>query len=304
MNLAGKTLFVTGASRGIGLAIGLRAARDGANVVVVAKTVEPHPKLPGTIFTAAAEIEAAGGHALAVRCNVRSEDGEITHAVAAAVERSGGIDVVVNNASAAIRLARRHGADRREGVRPDDVDRPPRHLSRHAGGAPASRAGAANPHILTLAPPIALAVEVGRRFAGVHVQEIRDDAADARGSPPEFASAGSPPTHCGRARRSRPPRCRTCWAATRSIKASRTPDIVADAAYLDPRFATRAPPPATRSSTRACCARTASRTCPATPCRPARRSCRTSSSTRREPDRRAHRARRGRRSPPRRGWSR
>ena len=102
MSLAGKTLFITGASRGIGLAIGLRAARDGANVVVVAKTVEPHPKLPGTIHTAAAEIEAAGGKALAVQCDVRSED-EIARAVQLAAERFGGIDAVVNNASA-IRL--------------------------------------------------------------------------------------------------------------------------------------------------------------------------------------------------------
>ncbi len=96
-NLSGKTLFISGASRGIGLAIGLRAARDGANVVVAAKTVEPHPKLPGTIYTAAAEIEAAGGHALAVQCDVRSED-DIARAIAAAVERFGGIDIGVNNA--------------------------------------------------------------------------------------------------------------------------------------------------------------------------------------------------------------
>ncbi|MDP9165707.1 MAG: SDR family oxidoreductase [Actinomycetota bacterium] len=101
MSLAGKTLFITGASRGIGLAIGLRAARDGANVVVVAKTVEPHPKLPGTIHTAAAEIEAAGGKALAVQCDVR-DDAQIAEAVQAAVDRFGGIDVVVNNAANAL----------------------------------------------------------------------------------------------------------------------------------------------------------------------------------------------------------
>jgi citronellol/citronellal dehydrogenase len=98
-SLAGKTLFVTGASRGIGLAIARRAAADGANVVVAAKTTEPHPKLPGTIHTAAAEIEAAGGRALAVACDIRSEE-QVEAAVAAGVERFGGIDVLVNNASA------------------------------------------------------------------------------------------------------------------------------------------------------------------------------------------------------------
>jgi citronellol/citronellal dehydrogenase len=99
MSLRGKTLFITGASRGIGKAIALRAARDGANVVVAAKTTDPHPRLEGTIFSAAAEIEAAGGHALPVACDIRS-DAQIEAAVAAAVERFGGIDVLVNNASA------------------------------------------------------------------------------------------------------------------------------------------------------------------------------------------------------------
>ena len=98
-DLKGKTLFITGGSRGIGLAIGLRAARDGANVVIAAKTAEPHPKLPGTIYTAADEVREAGGEALAVVCDIRSED-EVAVAVDAAVERFGGIDICVNNASA------------------------------------------------------------------------------------------------------------------------------------------------------------------------------------------------------------
>src|SRR5690242_16916042 len=99
MSLRGKTLFITGASRGIGLAIGLRAARDGANVAIVAKTAEPNPKLPGTIFTAAKEIEEAGGRGLAVQCDIRFED-QVAAAVAKTVETFGGIDIVVNNASA------------------------------------------------------------------------------------------------------------------------------------------------------------------------------------------------------------
>src|SRR5215469_5207493 len=90
--LAGKTLFVTGASRGIGLAIALRAARDGARIVLAAKTTEPHPKLPGTLYSAAAEIEAAGGTALPVPTDIRNEEA-VAAAVHAAVERFGGIDI-------------------------------------------------------------------------------------------------------------------------------------------------------------------------------------------------------------------
>src|SRR4051794_27712761 len=99
MNLKNKTLFITGASRGIGKAIGLRAAREGANIVIAAKTTEPHPKLPGTIYTAAAEMEAAGGKALPCAVDVR-DDSQIDAAVAKAVETFGGIDILVNNASA------------------------------------------------------------------------------------------------------------------------------------------------------------------------------------------------------------
>jgi len=97
--LTGKTLFVTGASRGIGLAIALRAARDGAAIVLAAKTTEPHPKLPGTLYSAAAEIEAAGGTPLAIPTDIRNEEA-VAEAVRAAVERFGGIDILVNNASA------------------------------------------------------------------------------------------------------------------------------------------------------------------------------------------------------------
>ena len=98
-SLSGKTLFITGASRGIGLAIALRAARDGANIAVVAKSSVPNPKLPGTIHSAAAEIEAAGGRALPIQCDIREED-QVRAAVAATVDVFGGIDILVNNASA------------------------------------------------------------------------------------------------------------------------------------------------------------------------------------------------------------
>lgn len=98
-SLRGKTLFITGASRGIGKAIALRAARDGANIVIAAKTTEPHPKLPGTIYTAAEEIEAAGGKALALPVDIR-EEAEVRAAVAETVAKFGGIDILVNNASA------------------------------------------------------------------------------------------------------------------------------------------------------------------------------------------------------------
>ncbi len=97
--LAGKTLFITGASRGIGLAIALRAARDGANVAIAAKSAVPNPKLPGTIFTAAEAVTAAGGQGLALKCDIREED-EVKAAVAATVDLFGGIDILVNNASA------------------------------------------------------------------------------------------------------------------------------------------------------------------------------------------------------------
>src|SRR3954464_8261153 len=98
-DLSGRTMFMSGGSRGIGLAIALRAARDGANVALVAKTTEPHPKLEGTIYTAAEQIEQAGGKALPLPGDIRNED-QVLDAVAKTVEQFGGIDIVVNNASA------------------------------------------------------------------------------------------------------------------------------------------------------------------------------------------------------------
>src|SRR5689334_21375478 len=108
-SLKGRTILMSGGSRGIGLAIATRAARDGANIVIMAKTGEPHPKLEGTVFTAAEQLEAAGGQALPLVGDVRN-DGDVAAAVAAAVEHFGGIDVVVNNASA-IDLSRTDAID-------------------------------------------------------------------------------------------------------------------------------------------------------------------------------------------------
>src|SRR6201991_368347 len=99
MSLQGKTLFISGASRGIGLAIAKRAAADGANIVIAAKTTDTNPKLPGTIYSAAKEIEAAGGKALPLQVDIRDEE-QIAQAVQKAVEAFGGIDILVNNASA------------------------------------------------------------------------------------------------------------------------------------------------------------------------------------------------------------
>jgi citronellol/citronellal dehydrogenase len=151
-SLKGKTLFITGASRGIGKAIGLAAAREGANVVVAAKSSVPNPKLPGTIHDAAAEIERAGGKALAVKCDVRDE-AEIAAAVAAAVERFGGLDVLVNNASA-IHLA---GTVETPMKRYDLM-----HQVNARGTFACSQAciphlaRSSNPHILNLSPPLSL----------------------------------------------------------------------------------------------------------------------------------------------------
>jgi citronellol/citronellal dehydrogenase len=163
LSLAGKTLFITGASRGIGKAIALRAARDGANVVVAAKTVEPHPKLPGTIFTAAAEIEAAGGQALAVSMDVRDE-GQVEAAVAQAVARFGGLDILVNNASA-ISLTGTLATPMKRFDLMHQVNVRGTYLCSQKT-IPHLKT-AANPHILNLAPPLASTLQA--RWFAPHV---------------------------------------------------------------------------------------------------------------------------------------
>ena len=152
MTLSGKTLFISGASRGIGLAIALRAARDGANIVVAAKTAEPHRHLRGTIYSAAAEIEAAGGQALPLAVDVR-DDVAVESAVAAAVAHFGGIDVVVNNASAISRTPVEATKMKRYDLMMQVNMRGTFLLSKTA--IPHLRR-AANPHVLTLSPPLNL----------------------------------------------------------------------------------------------------------------------------------------------------
>jgi citronellol/citronellal dehydrogenase len=147
-----KTVFITGGSRGIGEAIGLRLAREGANIVVAAKTTEPHPRLPGTIYTAAQAMEAAGGQALAVVCDIRHED-SVASAVDQAVARFGGIDILINNASAISltgtletdmkRFDLMHGINLRGTFLVSKLCLP--HLLR-----------AANPHVLNLSPPLSM----------------------------------------------------------------------------------------------------------------------------------------------------
>jgi citronellol/citronellal dehydrogenase len=149
-SLAGKTLFISGGSRGIGLAIGIRAARDGANVALIAKTAEPHPKLEGTIFTAAEAIEEAGGKALPVVGDIRDEQ-QVQAAVAQAVDRFGGIDVCVNNASA-INLAGTEALDMKRYDLMQDINTRGTFVVSKTCIPHLKRA--ANPHVLTLSPPL------------------------------------------------------------------------------------------------------------------------------------------------------
>jgi citronellol/citronellal dehydrogenase len=150
MSLSGKTLFVTGASRGIGLAIALRAARDGANVAIAAKTAEPHKHLPGTIYTAAKEIEDAGGKALPLIVDVR-DDANVFEAVEKTVAAFGGIDICVNNASA-IQLTGTEATDMKRYDLMHQINARGTFLTSKACIPHLKRAS--NPHVLMLSPPL------------------------------------------------------------------------------------------------------------------------------------------------------
>lgn len=224
MSLRGKTLFISGASRGIGLAIGLRAARDGANVAIVAKTSEPHPKLEGTVFTAAREIETAGGRALSFVCDIRFEE-QVTAAVAATVEAFGGIDICVNNASA-IALTSTAGTDMKRYDLMQGINTRGTFLCSRTTLPHLRRAE--NPHILNLSPPL----DLQARWFAPHVAY-------------SIAKFGMSLCTLGMARelRSDGIAVNSLWpltaidtAAVRNVlggsaSACRSPEIVADAAY-------------------------------------------------------------------------
>ncbi|WP_309072348.1 SDR family oxidoreductase [Arthrobacter sp.] len=224
--LSGRTILMSGGSRGIGLAIALRAARDGANVAILAKTGEPHPSLEGTVHTAADQIRAAGGRALAVVGDVRNDD-DVASAVEATVAEFGGIDVVVNNASA-IDLSKTPDVSmKRYDLMADINVRGTFLLSKLA--LPALRKGT-NPHILTLSPPLNL----DPTWAGKHLAYTMAKygmSLTTLGLAEELRSEGI-------AVNSLWPRTLIDTAAIRAmpggselIKAARTPDIVADAAH-------------------------------------------------------------------------
>lgn len=155
-DLKGKTLFITGASRGVGLAIGLRAAKDGANVVIAAKTVTPHPNLEGTIYTAAEEIKKAGGNCLPIPCDIRDEK-SVREAIELTVKTFGGLDILINNASA-IFMASTEETDMKKFDLSMAINSRGTFLcSKYA--IPHLK-NSKNPHILTISPPIYAVADV------------------------------------------------------------------------------------------------------------------------------------------------
>lgn len=226
-SLAGKTLFITGGSRGIGLAIARRAARDGANVVVAAKTDAPHPKLPGTVHTAAAEIEAAGGRALGLVCDIRSEE-QVQAAIDQTVAAFGGIDVVVNNASAisltptAETPIKRYDLMQEVNARGTFLctQRALPHLRR-----------AANPHVLTLSPPLDMSP---RWFAGHVAYTIAKYGMSmcTLGMAEEFRGEGVAVNSLWPLTAIDTAAVRNVLGGDRMAGMSRTPEIVADAAHV------------------------------------------------------------------------
>ncbi len=222
----GKTIFITGASRGIGKAIALKLAKDGANIVVAAKSVEENPKLGGTIFSAAAEIEAAGGKALAVACDIRNED-QIIEAVNKAVAHFGGIDILINNASAISLTTTEATESKRFDLMHDINVRGTFLVSKHC--IPHLKKGS-NPHILNLSPPI----NMEPKWLGNHVAYTMSKynmSMMAIG----FAEELKPFRIAANALW---PRTTIATAAVMNllggqmlINMSRTPEIIADAAY-------------------------------------------------------------------------
>jgi citronellol/citronellal dehydrogenase len=226
MSLKDRTLFMTGGSRGIGLAIALRAARDGANVALLAKTAEPNPKLPGTIYTAAEEIEAAGGKALPIVGDVRDE-ASVADAVAQAAERFGGIDICLNNASA-INLKTIEETEAKRYDLMQTINARGTFLTiKHC--IPHLKRGT-NPHILTLSPPL----DLDPRWLGAHAPYTLSKYGMSLltlGAAAELREAGVAANGLW-------PRSVIATAAVQNLLGgdevmakSRTPEILADAAY-------------------------------------------------------------------------
>lgn len=226
MSLKGKTLFITGASRGIGLAIALRAARDGANIAIAAKTADPNPKLPGTIYSAAAEIEAAGGQALPIVVDVRDE-ANVQAAVDQTVARFGGIDICVNNASA-IQLTGTLYTDMKRYDLMHQINTRGTYVTSKACIPHLKRA--ANPHVLNLSPPL----DMKPKWFASHVaysmakfgmsmcvlgmaEEFKDDGIAFNALWPRTGVATAA--------------IRNALAGDEGMLMCRTPDIMADAAY-------------------------------------------------------------------------
>jgi len=226
MSLKDRTLFMTGGSRGIGLAIALRAARDGANVALLAKTAEPNPKLPGTIYTAAEEIEAAGGKALPIVGDVRDE-ASLADAVAQAAERFGGIDICLNNASA-INLKTIEETEAKRYDLMQTINARGTFLTiKHC--IPHLKRGT-NPHILTLSPPL----DLDPRWLGAHAPYTLSKYGMSLltlGAAAELREAGVAANGLW-------PRSVIATAAVQNLLGgdevmakSRTPEILSDAAY-------------------------------------------------------------------------
>jgi citronellol/citronellal dehydrogenase len=225
-SLTGKTLFITGASRGIGLAIALRAARDGANVAIAAKTSEPHPKLPGTIYSAAQEIEDAGGRALPLTVDVRDED-QVAQALAQTAAHFGGIDIVVNNASA-IALGGSQHIDMKRFDLMHQVNARGSYMT--AKLAFPFLAKAENPHVLMLAPPLDMKEKWFAAHTAYSMAKFGMSLA-VLGLAGEFRPAGVAVNALW-------PRTTIATAAVNNLlggeklmRASRKPDIMADAAH-------------------------------------------------------------------------
>lgn len=227
MSLANKSLFISGASRGIGLAIALRAAKDGAKIAIAAKTAEPHPKLPGTIYTAAEEIEKAGGTALPIVCDIRHED-QVLDAVEQTVAKFGGLDICVNNASA-IQLTGTLQTDMKRYDLMNQVNARGTYLVSRTCIPHLKKS--ANPHVLMLSPPLDMSP---KWFAGHTAYTMAKFGMSmcVLGMSAEFADDGIafnalwPRTGVATAA------IRNALAGDEGMKHCRTPEILADAAYM------------------------------------------------------------------------